>query len=408
MPSPAIEINPDRLMADMRALAGFGRIGAGVGRVAFSEPDIAARKWLCGRMREAGLDAVIDNAANVVGRTRSDRPAVLIGSHTDSVPEGGWLDGAMGVVYGLEIARAAREAGLERRCPVHVVSFQDEEAAWLAMLGSRSLFGEVAADEIAAARDGAGRMLTDAMREAGVDANPALRLAPADYAAYLEAHIEQGPRLEAAGVGIGVVTAIVGIRRYRIGIAGEAGHAGTVPMAMRRDAGAAAIGLADALARGVRAAAGPDTVWNVGMMTFAPGAANVVPGAAEFVFELRDTDAAAIERLEAGLRETVRARADETGLAIEAARILDIPPSRMDPGLAAQIAAAADALGASHMRMPSGAGHDAAIVSRHLPSAMLFVPSIGGRSHTTAEDTAEDDIVLGCRVLAEAVRRIFD
>ena len=407
MPEPGIEIDPRRLIADMRALAEFGKLGGGVSRVAFSEPDIAARHWLRRRMEEAGLDAVIDNAANVIGRTRSDRPGVLIGSHSDSVPEGGWLDGAMGVIYGLEIARAVIEAGAAARFPVDVVAFQDEETTYLSTFGSRALFGEVRPEEIEAARGLDGRKLVEAIRAAGVADNPEIRLNPADYAAYLEAHIEQGPRLEAAGLRIGIVTAIVGIRRYRIAVAGEAGHAGTVPMDMRKDAGGAALALAGAVLEAFRGLAGPDTVWNIGSMSFSPGAANVIPSRAEFVVEVRDTDAAALDLLGGRLEALARDRADRGGLPVEVARHLDIPPSRMDPTLGARIEAAAAARGASCMYMPSGAGHDAAIASRHMPSAMLFVPSIGGRSHTLVEDTEEADIVLGCQVLAGAVARIL-
>ncbi len=404
---PGIEINPGRLIADMRALAAFGKLGSGVSRVAFSEPDIAARHWLRRRMEEAGLEAVIDNAANVIGRMRSDRPGVLIGSHSDSVPQGGWLDGAMGVIYGLEIARAVIEADAAERFPVDAVSFQDEETTYLATFGSRSLFGEVQPGEIEAARNIDGRPLAEAIGAAGVAGNPEVRLDPARYAAYLEAHIEQGPRLEAAGLRIGIVTAIVGIRRYRIEIAGEAGHAGTVPMDMRKDAGAAAITLANAILEEFRSLAGPDSVWNIGTMTLTPGAANVVPSKAEFVVELRDTDEAAIDLLGSRLEALVRDRAGRNGLPVEVTRPLDIAPSRMDPALGTRIEEAAKARGAPYMYMPSGAGHDAMIASRHMPSAMLFVPSIGGRSHTLVEDTDEADIILGCQVLADAVTRIL-
>ena len=407
MSRPGIEIDPHRLIADLRTLAEFGKRGSGVSRVAFSEPDIAARHWLRGRMEEAGLEAVIDNAANVIGRMRSDRSGVLIGSHSDSVPEGGWLDGAMGVIYGLEIARAVIEAGADGRFPVDVVAFQDEETTYLATLGSRTLFGELRPGEVEAAHSLDGRKLTEAIHAAGVADNPEIRLNPAAYMAYLEAHIEQGPRLEAAGLRIGIVTAIVGIRRYRIEIAGEAGHAGTVPMDMRKDAGAAAIVLANAILEAVRGLAGSDTVWNIGSMTFSPGAANVVPSGAAFVVELRDTDAATIDRLGARVEALAREAAGRHGLTVEVSRHLDIVPSRMDPTLGAHMEAAAVARGAASMYMASGAGHDAAIASRHMPSAMLFVPSIGGRSHTLVEDTEEADIVLGCQVLAEAVVRIL-
>ena len=402
----SFEIDPARLLADLRHLATFGRHGTGVTRLAFSEPDIEARRWLRGRMEEAGLAAGIDDVGNVIGEAPAEGSAILIGSHSDSVPGGGWLDGAMGVIYGLEIARAAIEAGLADRCPVDAVAFQDEESTYLPTLGSRTLFGAVSEDEISVARNIDGHRLGDAIASSGFADNPPRRLDPGRYRAFLEAHIEQGPRLEAEEIRIGIVTAIVGIRRFRLHIDGQAGHAGTVPMAMRKDAGAVAIGLVNAVLEAFPALGGPDTVWNVGSLTLSPGAANVIPDAAEIVIEIRDTDPSVLDTLEARLRSLAREYASGSGQEIAALRTLDIPPAAMDTGLGDEIEAAARALGAPHMRMPSGAGHDAMVLCRYMPSAMLFVPSIGGHSHTTIEDTSEEDIVLGCRVLADAVARI--
>ena len=402
----AIEIDPARLLADLRHLATFGRHGTGVTRLAFSEPDIEARRWLRGRMEEAGLAAGIDDIGNVIGEAPAEGPAILIGSHSDSVPGGGWLDGAMGVIYGLEIARAVVEAGLAESCPVDAVAFQDEESTYLPTLGSRTLFGAVSEDEISVARNIDGHRLADAIASSGFADNPPRRLDPGRYRAFLEAHIEQGPRLEAEEIRIGIVTAIVGIRRFRLHIDGQAGHAGTVPMAMRKDAGAVAVGLTNAVLEAFPALGGPDTVWNVGSLTLSPGAANVIPDAAEIVIEIRDTDPSILDALEAGLRSLAREYASGSGQEIAALRTLDIPPAAMDTGLGDEIEAAARAFGAPHMRMPSGAGHDAMVLCRYIPSAMLFVPSIGGHSHTTIEDTSEEDIVLGCRVLADAVARI--
>ena len=402
----AIEIDPARLLADLRHLATFGKHGTGVTRLAFSEPDIEARQWLRRRMEEAGLAAGIDDVGNVVGEAPTEGPAILIGSHSDSVPGGGWLDGAMGVIYGIEIARAVIEAGLVDRCPVDAVAFQDEESTYLPTLGSRTLFGAVTEDEIAVARNIDGHRLTDAIAASGFAENPSRRLDPGRYRAFLEAHIEQGPRLEAVQTRIGVVTAIVGIRRFRLHIDGQAGHAGTVPMAMRKDAGAVAIALSNALLGTFPALAGPDTVWNIGSLTLTPGAANVIPEAAEITIEIRDTDPSVLDSLEDRLRALALDRAKESGQEITAIRTLNIPPAAMDAALGDEIEAAARALGTSHVRMPSGAGHDAMVLCRYMPSAMLFVPSIGGHSHTTIEDTAEEDIVLGCRVLADAVARI--
>ena len=402
----SFEIDPARLLADLRHLATFGRHGTGVTRLAFSEPDIEARRWLRGRMEEAGLAAGIDDVGNVIGEAPAEGSAILIGSHSDSVPGGGWLDGAMGVIYGLEIARAVVEAGLADRCPVDAVAFQDEESTYLPTLGSRTLFGAVSENEISVARNIDGHRLADAIASSGFADNPPRRLDPGRYRAFLEAHIEQGPRLEAEEIRIGIVTAIVGIRRFRLHIDGQAGHAGTVPMAMRKDAGAVAIGLVNAVLEAFPALGGPDTVWNVGSLTLSPGAANVIPDAAEIVIEIRDTDPSILDTLEARLRSLAREYASGSGQEIAALRTLDIPPAAMDTGLGDEIEAAARALGAPHMRMPSGAGHDAMVLCRYMPSAMLFVPSIGGHSHTTIEDTSEEDIVLGCRVLADAVARI--
>ena len=406
MPEFAIEIDPARLMADLRELARFGKQGTGVTRLAFSKPDIEARHWLCRRMAQAGLAAAIDDVGNVIGEAPADGPAILIGSHSDSVPGGGWLDGALGVVYGIEIARAVVESGLVQRCPVDAVAFQDEESTYLPTLGSRTLFGAVSEDEISVARSIDGHRLTEAIAASGFASNPPRRLDGGRYRAFLEAHIEQGPRLEAMETRIGIVTAIVGIRRFRLHVQGQAGHAGTVPMAMRKDAGGLAIALSHALLEAFPTVAGADTVWNIGSLALSPGAANVIPAGAEITVEIRDTDPAVIDALEERLRGLAAALAGSSGQDIVAIRTLDIPPAAMDPALGDRIEAAAETRGASWMRMPSGAGHDAMVLCRHMPAAMLFVPSIGGHSHTVIEDTAEDDIVLGCRVLADAVARI--
>ncbi len=400
-----IQIDRRRLMADMRKLAEFGKIGTGVNRPAFSTADIESRKWLRERMDDAGLEATIDGVGNVFGRSRANGPGVLIGSHSDSVPNGGWLDGAMGVVYGIEIARAASEgAGCST---VDVIAFEDEEGSYLPVLGSRSFCGELADGEIDAARNASGQALTQAMATAGVAGGEPARREGGRYRAYLEAHIEQGPRLEAEGRRIGVVTAIVGIRRFRICFSGRADLAGTTPMAMRIDAGAASIEAAGDLMAAFQGEAGPSTVWNIGKVTFEPGAANVVPSLAEFLFEFRDTDIEAMEVLEKRVCEIVQ-KVDAAGpVAATVEKTADIAPTPMDQELGEVIEAAAREAGTESMRLPSGGGHDAMVLARYVPTAMLFVPSIGGRSHDIEEDTHEDDIVLGCEVMARVVERLL-
>ena len=385
-----IDIDPQRLLADLRRLASFGKLGTGVDRPAFSEADLAARRWLEQRMREASLAARIDRYGNVYGHSPAPK-SVLIGSHSDSVPKGGWLDGALGVIYGLEIARACIEH--KSRAAVDVISFQDEEGRYLPFLGVKSFCGVL--DEQAAARVLAGR---------GLDGAPA-RLDLARHFAYLEAHIEQGPKLEAAGRRLGVVTGIVGIRRVRITAHGQADHAGTTPMAMRKDAGAALIHLGKKILDDFAAMAAADTVWNIGVLEVQPGAANVVPALASMQVEFRDMDAALLERMFARLGELV-SHAGRGMVALALEETARIEPAPMDAALGRVIAEAGRSQGEEPLFMQSGAGHDAMIISRMLPSAMLFIPSIGGRSHDIAEDTAEADIVLGCRVLAAAVERL--
>jgi N-carbamoyl-L-amino-acid hydrolase len=398
-------INGERLIADLRRLARFGQCGTGVDRLSFSPPDREARRWLLSRMQEAGLAARIDRVGNVYGEYPGVRRAVVIGSHTDTVPKGGWLDGAMGVIYGLEIARALLESGAEATLGVDVASFQDEEGTFLPCLGSRSFCEDVTEEEIAAAKAKDGTALSTALAAAGYDGAPARRDA-ARHVAYLEAHIEQGPRLEAEGRRIGVVTGIVGIRRFRLLARGQADHAGTTPMRMRKDAGAALFDLAARVAAEFPRLGGEDTVWNIGSIALRPGAANVVPSGGEMMLEFRDTAAERLDVLERALLDWV-AHANESGLAkVEAVSTARIPPTAMSGELGAVIAAAARAGGEDALLMPSGAGHDAMVLGRFMPAAMLFIPSIGGRSHDIVEDTAEADIVLGCEVLADTVARL--
>lgn len=399
-----IEIEPQSLLADLRALAEFGKVGTGVDRTAFTPQDIAARHWLRARMREAGLESRIDDVGNVYGESTGARQAVVIGSHTDTVPKGGWLDGAMGVIFGLAVARAWNARRPRPDFGVDVISFADEEGTYLPCVGSRAFCDDVRADEIAAARAKDGRTLKDAVEAAGFR-DPRARFIPARHVGFLEAHIEQGPVLEAQRRRIGVVTGIVGIRRFRVSAVGQADHAGTTPMAMRADAGAPLYAIAARVHAEFPKLGAAATVWNVGTMIVQPGAANVVPASAEMVVEFRDLDLAVLDRLERHLLDWVAAAATSR-VAVTATPIARIVPTAMTPKVQAMIAEAAREAGEEPLSMPSGAGHDAMICGRFMPAGMLFIPSIGGRSHDIAENTSEADIILGCRVLAGAVERM--
>ena len=397
-----MQIKPDRLIADMRALAAIGQYKTGVDRPAFSDADIAARKWLQRKMTDAGLAAEIDCYGNVYGRAINADRTVLIGSHSDTVPFGGWLDGALGVIYGLEIVRCVAESD-GKSCGIDVISFQDEEGTYLPFMGSRTFCGEDISAEIASAKNKDGQPLADAMRKAALPQTTAARLNPRRHAAYFEAHIEQGPRLESSGRKIGVVTAIVGIESFRLLFRGQANHAGTTPMDMRHDAGAAAMCLGAQLNERMPTIGGPQTVWNIGNVRIEPGAINVVPALAEVFLQVRDTSSAVLAEAESFVRSTAAESAARFKVGVEIECLHHTEPAAMTPALGNLIEKVAAELGASSASMPSGAGHDAMVVARHIPSAMLFVPSIGGRSHHISEDTSDADIVLGAQVLLRAI-----
>jgi len=338
----------------------------------------------------------------VYGQMRGSTRAVLIGSHTDTVPKGGWLDGALGVLYGLEIARAWPEAGGPSAVGVDVISFADEEATFSGMIGSRSFCSGLFEGELDAARNAEGRSLGDALAEFGWAGRSLARLDLARHVAYLEAHIEQGPRLEAEAQRIGIVTGIVAIRRIRVQFAGRSDHAGTTPMHLRKDAGAALIEFCHDLQRRLLRVRATDTVWNLGHVAFAPGVGNVVPGSAEVLIEYRDASAAVLDRIETEIQAAITVAEGRAGVTAAATPTLTLAAAEMDPDIVELIERAARGWDVPAIRMPSGAGHDAMVLSRHLPTGMLFIPSIGGRSHDVAEDSHEADILLGADVLADA------
>ena len=408
-PSAAkVTINPDRLLADLRRLRAFGACGVGVVRQSLTPIDIESRHWLCERMREAGLEPCIDGIGTVFGRSRNPGPAILIGSHTDTQPRGGWLDGAMGVMYGLEVARALAECEETRHLAVDVASWIDEEGAFLTCLGSRTFCGEFAPGSARELTDNDGKTFGEAVREAGLEGVPVKRCEPGRYAGYAEAHIEQGPWLEHQRKRIGAVTGIVGSRNFVIEFQGQQNHAGTTPMALRRDAGHALVELAHRVYETFPEHAGERSVWTIGRLTLDPGVQSIVPGRAEMHLQFRDQDVTVLDRLEAQARALVaeaaaRGRA-EVQLTEFGKRSL---PAIMDERLRGHIEQAAELHAPGDwVAMPSAAIHDAQVLARHMPAAMMFVPSIGGVSHAFEEDTSEEDIVLGCRVFATAAANI--
>ncbi|MGQ7936005.1 Zn-dependent hydrolase [Paraburkholderia sp. D1E] len=404
-----VKIDPDRLLTDLKRLRNFGATGPGVVRLALSPVDLESRRWLAGRMAEAGLDAVIDGVGTVFGRSRKSGPALVIGSHTDTQPTGGWLDGAMGVIYGLEIARALAENDTTSHLAVDVASWIDEEGTFSGLLGSRSFVGEPVEESIRRAANREGQHLQDVLEAAGLAGLPRARFEQGRHVAYLEPHIEQGGRLEAAGKSIGVVTTIVGLRELRLRFTGQRNHAGTTPMSIRRDAGAALVAFIPQMNDAFAQLADADTVWTVGRIDLDPGSLSVVPGRADMYLQFRDANTARLQAMEETLAALVRDFNAQGPLNVELTSVDEpMEPVTMDAALAAHLASAADAVAPGQwLRMPSGAAHDAQVIARCMPACMMFVPSIGGVSHDFIEDTAEEHIVLGCQVAATAAAAIL-
>lgn len=404
-PAAGPAIDGDRLLADLQTLRGFGADGVGVVRPSLSGPDLEARRWLRSRMAEAGLDASIDGVGNVIGRAPGPGPALLLGSHSDTQPTGGWLDGAYGVIAALEVARTLAEDPSTADLAVDVAAWIDEEATFIGCLGSRSWCGLLNKVEVDQATDASGRSLTDAWAEAGLEGfGKAARCEDGRHVGYLEAHIEQGAHLERDGLQLGVVTAIVGSRNHTVRFAGQQNHAGTTLMNQRRDAGRGLVEFAHTIHEVFGRVAGPRTVWTIGRMSVEPGSPSIIPGKAELHLQYRDPDARRLHALEDTLRDVARRATSATGVEVTVEPALrPYNPVAMDPGLVDHLGRAAESVAPGKwVAMPSAAIHDAMFLAEVMPSGMLFVPSIGGISHDFAEDTASEDLVAGGQALATA------
>ncbi len=403
---PRLTVDAARMLADLDHLRTIGGAGTGVARRAFSDDDIAARRWLADRMQAAGLEAVVDPCGNLFGLPPGDGPCLLVGSHSDTQPLGGWLDGIWGVAAGLELARAALEQGGPR---IAVVSFQDEEGRFGRLTGSAVWSGETAlADaDTGLEQDGdSGETFGLARQRAGQIA-PVATVSPDRFTAYLEPHIEQGPVLDRAGETVGVVESIVGLRQWTLRFEGETNHAGTTPMALRRDAVQGFVAYAHALNAAFAPMVTDRTVWTLGRVVVEPNASSIVPGVVTVSVQMRDPDAARLDAMAARARGLAQEVAAVRGLILTATEVPGVEPVPMDARLVAALEQAAAVVAPGRWRrMPSGALHDASNVARVLPTAMLFAPSINGISHNPAEDTARADLATALHVLAEAVGRL--
>ncbi len=404
----AVQINAERLRTRLVELSEVGRTpDGGVTRFSYGTEHAGAIRRVSRWMREAGAEPAVDAWGNLFGVVPGEAGTlspIAAGSHLDTVPNGGVFDGALGVVAAVEVAAAFRDAGVRPRHPLLLLAFAEEEGTsyGTGCLGSLGIAGRAPAPE--ALHDAAGRSAADALR--AFDTGLPRRAVPMPMAAYVELHVEQGPVLASRDTPLGVVDAIVGIARAVLEFVGEANHAGTTPMDVRHDALWGAADLVGAVRRLARDSGGR-AVATVGRLQVTPGAANVVPGRAEVTVEVRSPDGALLDALCGHVDEEARACAGRYGLSLEVARTWrSEAPVPLNRSIRDEIAAAAGDLGWPIVTMPSWAGHDAKILQALVPAGMIFVPSVGGVSHSPREQTAWDDVGRGAQTLCRTIERL--
>ncbi len=401
--APPPTVNGSRLQSWLTAFDAIGRTTGGINRVAYSEADLAGRAYTLDLFRQAGLTTRIDTGGNIFGRLPGRDPSlppILIGSHVDSVTNGGNFDGPLGSFGALEVARTLREQQVRLRHPLDVVVWQNEEGG---TIGSKIAIGALTDAELDnVARSG--RTIREGIALIGGDV---ARLEEAakqrgEIACYLELHIEQGGLLERAGLAIGVVEGIVGLRWMEVTITGVANHAGATPMDQRQDAMLAAARFTVAVNDAIRSEPGRQ-VATVGRLNASPNTTNVIPGEVILTVDLRDLEALKIARFGDRFEQLGRDIGLASNTRFTFRRLVDSEPAPATPAMMQCVEQGATALGLSMQRMPSGAGHDAQEIARIAPMGMIFVPSVGGISHSPREFTRPEDVVNGANVLLNAV-----
>jgi N-carbamoyl-L-amino-acid hydrolase len=400
-----LTVNGPRLLRALDELAAIGAIdGGGCARLALSDDDKAGRDLVAGWMKALGLAVQVDAIGNVIGVRAGREPLapVMTGSHIDTVRTGGRYDGNLGVLAGLEVVRALNEAGLETRRPIAVAFFTNEEGARFQpdMMGSLVYAGGIGLNEVYAAADKDGVSVGDELRRIGyLGAAKPGALKPH---AFLELHIEQGPILDEEKVQIGVVESVQGISWTEYTVTGVSNHAGTTPMRLRRDAGYLASSV-NLFARRLACEMGGNQVATVGSLSLRPNLINVVPNRAVFAVDLRNTDEEKLKHAEAKVAAHIAEVAEAERVDVEAKVLARFEPVIFEPGLVDRVEHHAKALALSTRRMPSGAGHDAQMMQRLCPTAMIFVPSVAGLSHNVKEHTEAADLLAGAQVLMNLV-----
>jgi N-carbamoyl-L-amino-acid hydrolase len=407
-----LRINSDRMLSAFDELANRPELGAtgegGVNRPTFSEAHLAARRWFHNQIEKSGLEFRMDGAGNHSAflSCGTAAPTLLLGSHLDSVPNGGRFDGALGVMAAFEVLRTIKDAGVKPKVNVEAIDFTDEEGTLVGLLGSAALAGHLHPDLLQTPRGGREALL-EGMKRAGLSDKTMLSAArpKESLAGYLELHIEQGKRLERAGIDIGIVSTIVGIWSYRLSFIGRADHAGTTSMDDRLDAslGASAFTLA---APEIVMRDFPNCVVNIGNMEFTPGAFNIVPARVDVSLEFRSPDEEEFKRLDSALIAQAREDANRFGLGLNVEFLGKHSPSLMNDQVQNIFAEVCSTLELSHISLTSGAGHDGQSLDGLCPVGMIFVPSKNGASHSAREFTEWKDCVNGANVLLQTVLRL--
>jgi N-carbamoyl-L-amino-acid hydrolase len=401
------QVNLERLKSTLLELSriGFNEEDKGIYRVGFSEADMSARRWLMELLEQEHFRPRMDGAGNVYGCLGdSDLPTVTLGSHLDTVPAGGLFDGALGVVAALEVLRTCRELELNLNWPLELLATSEEEGRYGGMLGAQAIAGVLTPGVMLNMHDADGNLLSDAMSSAGLEPLGALdaRRSPDSMRAFLELHIEQGPVLEKMEKTIGVVDGISGVFKWIIRLIGKADHAGTAPMNMRSDAFMGLADFAHEIPRIIDEDGTDRSRLTVGKVELKPGSPHTIPGEALFTLVGRDSDENVMQELCNSCRKSLSAIARRHNLRFEYEQISWLAPMKCDPDLVESLERQAAALGLSFVRMPSGAGHDTQFLSEITRAGLLFVPSVGGVSHSPDEWTHWSDIESGANLLLNA------
>jgi len=401
-------VQEKRIQKDIDTINGFNATpGNGITRLTFSQEYQGGVDYVVEELKQIGANISIGPAGNVRARLdgAEDRgPAVMMGSHLDTVAHGGQFDGVVGVVTALETARAIAEDSIKHRLPVDVVIFAEEEGSRFSrgLLGSSIWTGQMNPNQLAAVKDDRNISYLDAMTRAGIRVDDDRILTPSDIKAMLEVHIEQGAILEKHGYRIGLVEAIAGIRQLDITIKGKADHAGTTPMGERSDALQAAARIIIAIDE-IAGNSGPHAVATVGRITCSPAQVNVIPGLARFSVDVRNSDKALLESAVDQIARTVADICRERELEYDIDRMAAAEPVALSANIVELLEKNARKRNAATLNMISGAGHDTALVAGLAEAGMIFVPSRDGRSHCPQEFTRIEDIVLGCEILLDTV-----